>query len=259
MSDDQELQPDDDAIIAPAADADHGSIQSIERAAKVLSLFDQDTRVLAPTFVAERLGLNRTTAYRYLQSLQASGFLGAGYGPGPLFDQVSALVSERQQILTLAPSVMRGVADRTGLTTVLSFLGRSGPIVTLVEEAGEGTIILTVHIGTVLEVKAAQTRALLANQVDPNIVARMHASLPASEVRAEQEELARVRRTGIAVADLGRVGLASIAAPVFGARDVQAAMGMLGTTAMLTPPDLTLERAQILKAAADKLSSMLAG
>jgi DNA-binding IclR family transcriptional regulator len=238
-------------------DTEHGTIQSIERAANVLSLLDQETRVLRPTFVAEKLGLNRTTAYRYLQSLQATGFLNASFGPGPLFDQVSALVSERQEILTLAPTIMRRVADSTGLTTVLSFLGRSGAIVTLVEEANAGTIVLTVHVGTVLELKAAQSRVLLAYQVSPDVAARLHAALSPVEARAEQEELARVRRQGYAWADLGRIGLASVAAPVFGGRDVQAAMGILGTTTMLAPGESSDERVSILKAAAEELSSMV--
>ncbi|MES2170308.1 MAG: helix-turn-helix domain-containing protein [Actinomycetota bacterium] len=246
----------DDAVVS-MSDGEHGTIQSIERAANVLSLLDQDTRVLRPAFVAERLGLNRTTAYRYLQSLQATGFLNASFGPGPLFDQVSALVSERQEILTLAPTVMRQLADTSGLTTVLSFLGRSGAIVTLVEESNVGTIVLTVHVGTVLELKAAQSRVLLAYQVNPDIAARLHSELSPAEARAEQEELAKVRRNGIAWADLGRAGLASVAAPVFGGRDIQAAMGILGTTAMLSPGDSSEDRVEMLRAAASSLSTMV--
>src|SRR3954469_14852648 len=94
------------------------TIQSIERAAMVLALFDQNTRTLSPTLVSERLGLNRTTTHRYLLSLQASGFLNASYGPGPLVDQLSGLVSSRQQILSLAPTMLRQLSDRTGLTAV---------------------------------------------------------------------------------------------------------------------------------------------
>jgi len=246
---------DESAALNP--EAEHGTIQSIERAANVLSLLDQETRTLRPAFVAERLGLNRTTAYRYLQSLQATGFLNTSFGPGPLFDQVSALVSERQEILTLAPTIMRQLADSAGLTTVLSFLGRSGAIVTLVEEANVGTIVLTVHVGTVLELKAAQSRVLLAYQVNPEVAPRLHSELSPAEARAEQEELAKVRRNGIAWADLGRAGLASVAAPVFGGRDIQAAMGILGTTAMLSPGDSSEDRVQMLRAAAENLSTMV--
>ena len=246
---------DDDQVIA-LREAQRG-IQSIERAAAVLSLFDQDTRALSPTLVAERLGLNRTTAHRYLQSLQASGFLNPAYGPGPLVDQLSALVSGRQQILSLAPTVMRQLSDRTGLTAVLSFLGRSGAVVSHVEEANAGTIVLTVRVGTALELKAAQSRVLLAFQSDPGVVSRLHAGLTAAQFRQEQAELALARRDRLAWGDLGRVGLASVAAPIFGSRDIQAAMAVIGTTTMLPPTERSSERVGMLKDAAERLSTMV--
>ncbi len=245
---------DDSAAIA---EVDKGAIQSIERAAMVLSLFDRDTLSLTPVIVSERLGLNRTTAHRYLQSLQSSGFLDATYRPGPLLDQLAAFISGRQQILFVAPAIMRQLSDRTGLTVVLSFLGRSGAVVTHVEEASAGAVLLTVRVGTVLELKAAQSRVLLAFQSDPSVVGRLHAGLDPHEVQRERAELSTVRRDRIAWADLGRVGLASVAAPVFGARDIQAAMALIGTTATLSPAAASAERVELLREAAEKLSTLV--
>jgi len=233
------------------------TIQSIDRAANVLALLNQETRTLTPALVAERLGLNRTTAHRYLQSLQSAGFLSAAFGPGPLLDQLSALVSVRQQILTLAPPVMRGLSDATGLTSVLSFLGRTGAVVTLVEEAQEGTIILTVRVGTVLELKAAQSRVLLAFASDPAVQARAHAELSAGEAAAEQETLAAVRRQRKAWADLYREGLASVAVPIATPSEVHAAMALIGTMPMLQTSDRAAERVRALDLAAENLSTMI--
>jgi DNA-binding IclR family transcriptional regulator len=248
--------PDDDSPVA--LDLDRTTIQSIDRAANILALLDQDTRSLTAALVAERLGLNRTTARRYLQSLQGAGFLSTSFGPGPLLDQLSALVSVRQQILTFAPAIMRQLSDVTCLTTVLSFLGRTGAVVTLVEEASEGTIILTVRVGTVLELKAAQTRVLLAFQSDPAAVTRAHSTLTPAEAAMERDALAGVRRHRTAwAALLDREGLASVAVPVFATNEVQAAMALLGTTAMLSP-DRSSERVAALERAAQTLSSMLA-
>ncbi len=242
----------------PDAD-DRGPIQSIDRAAAVLGLFDENTRTLTASLVASRLGLNRTTAHRYLHALQGAGFLSAGNGPGPLVDQLSSLVSTRQQILTLAPPILRRLSDKAGLTAVLSFLGRGGAVVTLVEEAPEGTILLTVRIGTVLEPRAAQSRVLFAYHSDPAVVSRALATLPPAEARDEQAELAKVRRDGLAWADLRRYGLESAAAPVFGAgHDVVAAIGVLGTTALLGGAEGE-PRLAALRAAAEELSDALAG
>jgi len=239
--------------------ADQGmAIQSIDRAAKVLALLDQHTSTLTPALVTERLGLNRSTAHRYLSALQSAGFLSTTNGPGPLLDQLAALVSVRQQILTLAPAVMRGLSDTTGLTTVLSFLGVTGAVVTLVEEAHQGTIVLTVRIGAVLELKAAQTRVLLAFQSDPAAVTRAHAGLNAAEAAAERDALAAVRRVRLAWADLAREGLASVAVPVFAGHNVQAAMALLGTTTMLSGADSSAHRVGQLEDAAHTLSAMVA-
>ena len=243
----------------PVPDADRAGIQSIERAAAVLSLFDHKTPKLTPAVVSDRLGLNRTTAHRYLLSLQASGFLSGSYGPGPLIDQLAGLVSARQQILTLAPTLLRSLSDRTGLTAVLSFLGRSGAVVALVEEANAGTIVLTVRVGTALELQAAQSRVLLAFQSDPAVVARLHAGLDEERVRHENAQLALVRRHRLAWAELGRVGLASVAVPVFGEHDVIAAMAVLGTTAVLPPGDDSEDKVRMLKDAALQLTNMVKG
>ena len=248
---------DRDVDVSGPLGVERGAIQSIERAAMILALFDQHTRALTPALVAERLGLNRTTAHRYLQSLQASGFLNPAYGPGPLIDQLSSLVSTRQQILSVAPTVMRQLSDQTGLTAVLSFLGRSGAVVSIVEEANAGTIVLTVRVGTLLELKAAQSRVLLAFQSDPNVVSRLHAELNGIEARHEQAELTVVRRDRVAWADLGRVGLASVAVPVFGTTDVHAAMALLGTTTMLPPSELSSPTVTLLTEAANTLSTLV--
>lgn len=235
-----------------------GAIQSIDRASAVLGLLDQNTRALSPAMVADRLGLNRSTAHRYLQSLQAAGFLDAAYGLGPLFDQLAALISGRQQILSLAPAIMRELSDATDSTCVLSLMGRTGAVVTLVEEANRGTIILTVRIGTNLEVRAAQSRVLLAFQSDPDVVARAHSALGAKEAAHEAGELARVRRDRVAWGDLGRVGLSSVAAPVFGAHDTQAALALIGTSAMLPPQESHSPMVRLLRDSAERLSTLLA-
>lgn len=238
-------------------EADKGSIQSIERASQVLALFDQDTQTLTAAVIAERLGLNRTTAHRYLLSLQSSGFLNRTNGPGPLLDQLSAVVSARRKVLTLAPPILRRLSDQTGMTAVLTTLGRSGPTVMHVEESSYGTIVLTVRVGTILELKSAQGRTLLAYQTDPATVARYHSVLSETEALQEQEELARVRRERIGWADLSHLGLAAVAAPIFGSRDVQAAMALLSTEKMLPRTDRSAGMVEMLRESADGLSKLI--
>lgn len=239
------------------ADGDRGSIQSIDRAAEILALFNQDTQHLSVAIVSERLGLNRTTAHRYLASLQSCGFLSKNRGPGPLLDQLAAFVFGRRDVLTMAPPIMRQLSDRTGLTVVLSLLGHSGPVVTLVEEAAVGPIVLTVRLGTVLDVQSAQARVLYAFQSEPSVVARHLSRLDEAEAIKERAELAKVRRDRLAWADPSHLGHAAVAAPIFGSRDIQAAMALLGTTQMLPNSERSAEAVGLLREAADKLSQLI--
>ena len=164
----------------------------------------------------------------------------------------------RQQLLNLAPPIMRQLSDDTGLTSVLSVLGRAGAVVTLVEE-GRGTIVLTIRAGTTLAPKAAQTRVLLAFEPNPAVVRRAHASLDPAEAAAELEVFERVRRERIAWADLHHEGLASAAVPIFAGAAVAAAMALLGTSTMLDPADEQSGRIAALKQAAENLSVLISG
>lgn len=246
-----------DAAAGAHPDPDRGLIQSIDRAAQVLALFDQDTSSLSAATVADRLGLNRTTAHRYLLSLQAAGFLNSSNSLGPLVDQLAAVVSGHRRILALAPAILRSLSDRTEMTAVLSLLGRTGPVVALVEEAATGSMILTVRVGTVLEQKASQTRVLLAFQSDPRVVARYLGQLSKAALLEEELALAKVRRERVGWADLRDRGLAAVSAPVFGNRDVQAAIAILSTEKLLPPSEQSTEVVTALRDAADELSRLV--
>jgi DNA-binding IclR family transcriptional regulator len=252
-------EPADLGLPSLAVDVEKGAIQSIERAGQILALFDQDTLNLSVAIVSERLGLNRTTAHRYLLSLQSSGFLDKTNAPGPILDQLSAFISGRRRILMLAPPIMRELSDRTDVTVVMSLLGRSGPVVALVEEAAIGTILVTVRVGTVLMPKSAQSRVLVAFQSDQHAVARHLSGMGEVEAKAEEAELAKVRRDRIGWADLGHLGLAAIAAPVFGSRDVQASLALIGTAKMLPNSDQSIALVHELREAADRLSKLVGG
>jgi len=244
--------------IVALRDADKGSIRSISRAAQVLALFDQDTTALTPAIVSDRLGLNRTTAHRYLVSLQAAGFLNHANGPGALLDSLSALTDPRRRVLGDAADIMRDLCDRTGMTVTLTMAGWAGAVVRLVEEAERGTIILTVRVGTVLEPRTSQSRVLLAFANDREMVARFHSTLDADERRDEQHQLDAIRRTGIGWAEVSHLGLSGVAAPVFDGGEVSAAMALIATDDDLSPASPSAEPVRLLRQAADALSVSLA-
>ncbi len=62
-------------------------IQAVTRAAQVLALFDTQRSELTVANVAKELRMNRTTAHRYLTSMEHAGLLArteSGYEAGPL-------------------------------------------------------------------------------------------------------------------------------------------------------------------------------
>ncbi|MES2170317.1 MAG: helix-turn-helix domain-containing protein [Actinomycetota bacterium] len=245
--------------IATFPDSEKSAIQSIERVGQILSLFDHDTHTLSVAVVAERLGLNRTTAHRYLLSLQNSGFLDRENGPGPILDQLSAFIAGRRKVLTLAQPIMRELSDETGMTVVMSVLGRTSPVVALVEESAARAILVTVRVGTILAPTSAQSRVLVAFQSDQSAISRHVEGMSEAESRAENAELTRVRKERVAWADLDHLGLAALAAPVFGGRDVQAAMALIGTATMLRHSPATDSLVAELTSAAMQLSKRVGG
>jgi response regulator of citrate/malate metabolism len=60
------------------SDASGSDIQAVARVGQICGLFGPHTTELTASEVAERLGLNRTTAYRYCASMVAAGILERG-------------------------------------------------------------------------------------------------------------------------------------------------------------------------------------
>ena len=64
----------------PGGETSNFDIQSVSRVGQILSLFGPRTVELTAADIAERVGLNRTTAYRYAMSMVTAGILAESYG-----------------------------------------------------------------------------------------------------------------------------------------------------------------------------------
>ena len=208
-------------------------IQSVSRAAQVLGLFGPETPEITAAEAAERLGFNRTTAYRYCTSLVAAGLLERGvesgsFVPGGLLLQVGAFALGRRKVVDLAPPFLRGLSSRTHLTAVLSLWGSSGPVVTRVEEDSARTAMVTVRVGTQLPFDTAQAKVFLAFHRDQLSVARLLNNLPASQRAELEHELDGVRERAWAGAT-DNAGIVALAAPVLDEHGICAALAAVGT------------------------------
>lgn len=104
---------------------DMKGVKSVQRAIDVLFCFDHDTPILTAADVAARLGMNRSTAWRYLQSLTETGLIrevdGSGrYALAPRIVQLAEIYTSQWGDLTvLAGNVLLELRDATDETAAL--------------------------------------------------------------------------------------------------------------------------------------------
>ncbi|MFE7032831.1 IclR family transcriptional regulator [Streptomyces sp. NPDC057621] len=238
-------------------------IQAVDRTAQILRLFGPETPEITAGEAAERLGLNRTTTYRYCMSLLASGLLERGttsgtFAPGALLMQLGAFALGRRKVVDLAPPLMRELCRLTGLTAVLSLWGSTGPIVSRVEEESSRTVLVTVRVGTQLTLTAAQTKIFLAHMPDQLAADRLLGSLPADQRATLTEELRALAGTDRVAMSPDGFGIHAMAAPVFDEYGVCASLALVATDDLL-PLDPEGSTASHLRSTARALSTVMGG
>lgn len=252
--------PDDEG---PADEAAPRSmdIQAVVKATQVLALFDTTRTELTVSGVAESLRMNRTTAHRYLTTMEHAGLLertSAGYEAGPLVIQVGALGLGRRTLLQVAPEHLRALRDRVHLTVSLSTWGVNGPVVVHVEEDHSRELLLTVALGTQLQLEAAHSQVWLAFGHDALRTEQTLGKLTPEGRDRLEHDLAMVRDRGLAARVSPAEGYVAVAAPIFDRAGLAGVMAVLGTENNLPDP---VEGTQpiALKEAAAGLSNHLQG
>lgn len=223
-----------------AARGDQADIQAVSRVSQILSLFEPARPELTAAEVAERLGLNRTTAYRYCTSLVSAGLLersaDGGYVPGGLLLQLGAFAIGHRRVASLAPRHLQALARATQTSAVLSLWGTTGPVVSRVEENVGAVVVVSVRVGSHLPLDTAQSKVFLAYHADQLSMERLMATLPGparDELRADVE---RVRVVGHCSA-MGTPGVVAVAAPVFDEYGICATIAIIGTDNTLSMSD----------------------
>ena len=206
-----------------------GRNATADRAVEILLLFDDGSPSLSAGEVAGRLTMSRSTTYRYLQSLRASGFLeeedGSGrYRLGPQILRLARVARKGIGLAEAALPSMRVLAAETGEDVLLT--RRSGTQVACIERVqGSHMVRLSYERGHLLPCHAgASALVVLAFAPGEEIDRVLAAAAPLTsftdrtpthpdEVRAK---LATIRDQGYALTD-GEVdpGVRGVAAPVF--------------------------------------------
>ncbi|SPF02801.1 IclR family transcriptional regulator [Streptomyces sp. MA5143a] len=195
-----------------------------DRALDILTMFDDTQLVVSGTAVAERLGVARSTAYRYLQSLVAGRYLeeapGGGFRLGLRVLEIARLARRSYGLSEIAVPSMEALAEDVHETVLLT--RRAGDLVVCVDRAESTRAVrISYERGSALPINAGAS-ALVLLAWSPDDEARRlleHAELrrftPATltDVDALVERLARIRRLGYSVTrgelDPDVVGLAA--------------------------------------------------
>jgi DNA-binding IclR family transcriptional regulator len=205
--------------------------QSVWRAVDVLFCFDADRPSLTAAEVAEALGMNRTTAWRYLQTLTGTGLvheIGDGrFGLGArTLSLAGAYTSQWAELEALAGTALLRLRDAVGETAALHLRqGWSRVVVRQLESRHE--LHRTYRdVGVPISLLAgAPSRAILAQLPERELDAYLDAHVPhlstgelAGEPteRAELErQLQQIRDDGFALSRGARVpNVASVAAAI---------------------------------------------
>jgi DNA-binding IclR family transcriptional regulator len=232
-----------------ASDASTSDIQAVARVGQICALYGPRVTDLTAADIAERTGLNRTTAYRYCASMVAAGILERGarrgsFTLGPLMLELGTLALGRQRVVEIARPHLRKLSAAVRMTAVLSVRGAQGPVVTLVEEDTSRMVFVTVHAGTRLDATAAQTRVFLAWST-PAQAERLLSGLSAADRARLEADAGTTRERGFSfVRQSG--GSFVVAAPVFDESGLCATMAVLGAGDL---PDLSPALDQLLTSA----------
>lgn len=150
----------------PDPEPSGGDIQVVARVVALLECLDPDTPTLDTATTARVLGVGRSTAHRYLASLEKGGLLcrsdATTYELGPVLARLGTLALSRLGVLEAARPVMRELSAEIRNSVVLSVWGGSSPVVALVVPNTSRITTISVEIGRALPADAAQSHLFAA-------------------------------------------------------------------------------------------------
>lgn len=199
-----------------------------DRALNILEMFTDDRLVLSAAEVAEHLGVARSTAYRYLETLVQSNFLAedgrAGFRLGMKVLQLSRLARRSYGLSDIAVPALHDLAGRFHQTVLLTKLMGNAVVCLEREESSEQYVRLSYQRGTILNVNAgASALVLLAwlptqhlTQLLDSVKLHRFTSASLTDPQQLRTRLAAIKADGYAIThgevDLDAIG---IAAPIF--------------------------------------------
>ncbi len=243
-------------------------IQAVERALKILDLFDEHEKELKITDIGERMGLHKSTVHSLLKTLQVHGYIDQNpengkYKLGMKLIERGNFVLQGLDIRHIAKKHLLELSSKTGQTTHLVLLdGKEGVYIDKVE--GPQAVILYSRIGRRIPVHcSAVGKALVAfskedemKRILNNYVYVTQTERTISSEKEFLEELARVREAGHALdTEENEPGVRCVAVPIFDYRGLVVAAISMSTLISRVHDEELKEFIHMLKKAAREMSA----
>lgn len=243
-------------------------IQAVERALKILDLFDEHETELKITDISERMGLHKSTVHSLLKTLQVHGYIDQNaengkYKLGMKLFERGNFVLQGLDIRQIAKKYLLDLSSITGQTTHLVLLdGKEGVYIDKVE--GPQAVILYSRIGRRIPVhSSAVGKALVAfsreDEIQRILKDYIYVTHTDRTIRSEQEfldELANVRKVGHAMdTEENEPGVRCVAVPIFDHKGQPAAAISLSTLISRVNDEKLQEYISMLKKAAGEMSA----
>jgi DNA-binding IclR family transcriptional regulator len=240
-----------------------------DRALDILTLFDDERLTVTGQEVADSLGVARSTAYRYLQSLSAAGFLEehprVGFRLGPRVFELARLARRGIGLSEIALPIMHELGAQLGHTVLLT--RRVGSAVVCLERvSSDSPLQLSYERGHILPINAGASALALLAWAPEEEVARALAStsLPkltpatVTSTKALNARLKEIRATGYAVSrgELDQ-DILGVAVPIRDASTSVVAAVSVTCLSHRTPDRELPTLAAAIQAAAERISDRL--
>ena len=237
----------------------------------ILSLFSYDEPALTLTEIVEATGINKTTVFRIVATLENAGYLVRDadtrrYRPGIKVLQLGFTAISSLDIRQVARPYLEQLSQEVGETVSLSVL--DGMEIVYIDRVRNRQIVgVVLGLGSRLPAHCASMgKAMLAYLPPEELRRRLNQAdlkprTPKSLVdwTALEDELARVRQQGFAINDEElEIGLRAVAAPIWdSSNQVVAATNITGTAAMISLERMKNELSLAVRNTANQISQAL--
>lgn len=210
------------------------AIQSVARAAEILSFFTVGRPRRSLSEITARLGVSKATAHRYTVALRQANLLRFDpatneYTLGPTVLTLAGAAGAGLPIVSIAGPHMEALVRRVNETVVLSVWDGEQPVVVRVDDNPDRLVRISIHTGSRLTpFRSSQGRVFCSFLPEDEVPGLKRALRRDAGLKAA---IKTIRRDRLAVASDVEPGIRALAAPVFHGGRVMASVAIVGTVA----------------------------